>query len=322
MLSDCVVVLTEIMPNVRQDVLQRSTLLVQKGDAVTTRQMRHRAVAIGAVVLSGALALSGCGATKSSKTDLDRIKKAGKLTIATDASYAPNEYIENGKIVGFDVDLGTAVAKKIGVKANFQNAGFDSIIPALKSKKYDLSLSSFTDSKEREATVDFVTYYSAGSSLQVKAGNPLKLSTDDLSLCGQKVATEKGTTQEGDVKADGLYGKKCTAAGKKAPQGLSFDDQNQANLALSSGRADAVLADSPVVAWAVKNSSGKFEVAGQPYGTAPYGIAIPKNEPELRDAVLKGVKDVIADGTYKQLLAKWGLDAGAINNPQVNGATS
>src|SRR5262249_60498066 len=101
------------------------------------------------------------------------------------------------------------------------------------------------------------------------------------------------------------YGKKCTAAGKQPPQGLSFDDQNQANLALSSGRADAVLADSPVVAWAVKNSAGKFEVVGQSYGTAPYGIAIPKNEPELRDAVLKGVKDVLADGTYRQLLDKW-----------------
>ena len=288
---------------------------------MTTRQMRHRAVAIGAVVLSGALALAGCGATKS-KTDLDRIKKAGKLTIATDASYAPNEFIENGKIVGFDVDLGNAIAKKIGVTANFQNAGFDSIIPALKSKKYDISLSSFTDSKEREGTVDFVTYYSAGTSLQVKAGNPMKLSPDDLSLCGTKVATEKGTTQEGDVKADGLYGKKCTAAGKKAPVGLSFDDQNQANLALDSGRADSVLADSPVVAWAVKNTGGKFQIVGQPYGTAPYGIAIPKKEPELRDAILKAVKDLMADGTYKQIVAKWGLDAGAINNPLVNGATS
>jgi polar amino acid transport system substrate-binding protein len=288
---------------------------------VTIRQTRHRAVAIGAVVLSGALALTACGSTKA-KTDLDRIKKAGKITIATDASYAPNEYVENGKIVGFDVDLGNAIAKKLGVTANVQNAAFDSIIPALKSKKFDISLSSFTDSKEREGTVDFVTYYSAGTSLQTKAGNPLKLSADDLSLCGMKVATEKGTTQEADVKSDGLYGKKCTAASKKAPQGLSFDDQNQANLALASGRAEAVLADSPVVAWAVKNSQGKFEVAGQPYGTAPYGIAIPKNEPQLRDAILKAVKDMMADGSYKQIVAKWGLDAGAINNAQVNGATS
>src|SRR5258708_5774943 len=181
--------------------------LLTKGDAVTTGQLRHRAVGIGTVVLTGALALSACGATKSSTssstTALDKIKKAGVINIATDASYAPNEFKQNGKIVGFDVDLGNAIAQKIGVKAQFSDVTFDNILPALTSGKYDISLSSFTDSKKREASFDFVTYFSAGESLIVKTGNPLKLSTSGLSLCGQKIAVAKTPTERARIKPAG-----------------------------------------------------------------------------------------------------------------------
>jgi polar amino acid transport system substrate-binding protein len=293
-----------------------------KGDAVTSGPLRRHAVVMGTVVLMGALALTGCGKTKEKSSNaLDRIKKAGKISIATDASYAPNEFKQNGQIVGFDVDLGAAIAKKLGVTPNVQDVTFDNILPAIKSGKYDISLSSFTDNKEREASVDFVTYYSAGTGLMVKAGNPLKLLPDDLSLCGQKVAVEKGTVQEDELKPAGARTKKCKDGGKPAPQALSFDKQEQANLALSSGRANAVLADSPVAAYAAKESGGKFTISGNAYDTAPYGIMIPKNEPALRDGVLKAVKDMVADGTYKQIIDKWGLAAGAITDPKVNGAT-
>jgi polar amino acid transport system substrate-binding protein len=297
-----------------------------KGDAVTNTQLRRRAAGIGVVALMGALALSACGATKSSTssstTALDKIKKAGVINIATDASYAPNEFKQNGKIVGFDVDLGNAIAQKIGVKAQFSDVTFDNILPALTSGKYDISLSSFTDSKKREASFDFVTYFSAGESLIVKTGNPLKLGTSGLSLCGQKIAVEKTTTEESDIKAGGDIYKRCTAAGKKAPEALSFDTEDQANLALSSGRAVGILADSPVALYAVKQSGGKFAVADAGYGASPYGIAIPQKEPELRDAILKAVKDMVADGSFKQISDKWGVSSGDITNPQVNGATS
>ena len=179
------------------------------------------------------------------------IKSAGVLNIATDASYAPNEYFDtDGKtIIGFDVDLGNAIAAKLGLKANFQNVTFDAIIPALAAGKYDLSLSSFTDTKAREATVDFVTYFNAGESLMVPAGNPKGVTGPDLSLCGLTVAVEKGTTEESEIPA---LSTKCTAAGKKGVTALSTDDQNAANLALTSGRADVGSADSPIAAYAVK----------------------------------------------------------------------
>src|SRR3569833_1088113 len=161
----------------------------------------------------------------------------------------------------------------------------------------------------------------------VKAGNPLKLSPDDLSLCGKKIAVEKGTVQEDELtpkssaKPDaGARVDKCKQGGKPAPVRVSLDDQNAANLALGNGRAEAVLADSPVAEYAAKQSACKFEMAGKAYDSAPYGIAIPKNEIELRDAIQKAVKDLIVVGLFKQLTDKWGISDGGITEPKVNGA--
>jgi polar amino acid transport system substrate-binding protein len=205
----------------------------------------------------------------------------------------------------------------MGLKADVKNATFDSIIPGLASHKYDLGMSSFTDTKEREKTVDFVTYFSAGTSFYEKAqgGPPV---TGLESLCGLTVAVEKGTTQQTDSTGQS---KKCTKAGKKPVKVLTFPDQNGANLALSSGRAQVGMADSPVADYQVKKSNGQFKLVGKPYGTAPYGIAIPKDT-GMQKPVLAAVKKLMADGTYMKILQKWGIQAGAIDNPVINGAIS
>jgi polar amino acid transport system substrate-binding protein len=249
------------------------------------------------------------------------VKSSGTLNIAADASYAPNEFFDtDGKtIIGMDADLGKAIAAKLGVKANFENVTFDSIIPGMVAGKYDLGMSSFTDTKAREATVDFVTYFSAGESLFVPSGNPKNVTGPDLSLCGLTIAVEKGTTEESEVPA---LSKKCTDAGKAAVTALSTDDQNTANLALTSGRAQVGSADSPVAAYAVKQSNGALQLAGASYETAPYGIAVPKNDGMLDQAVLGALKDLIADGSYTTILTKWGVQSGAITAPVINGATS
>jgi polar amino acid transport system substrate-binding protein len=247
------------------------------------------------------------------------IKSKGTLTVAADATYAPNEFIgSNGKTVeGMDADLAKALASVMGLKASVKNQTFDSIIPGLASNKYDLGMSSFTDTKEREKTVDFVTYFSAGTSFYAKTqGAPTVNGLADL--CGLKVAVEKGTTQADDSNAQS---KKCTAAGKKPVTVTVFPDQNGANLAISSGRAQVGMADSPVAAYQVKKSNGQFKLLGQPYGTAPYGIAMNKKS-GLAKPVLAAMKALIADGTYKQILTHWGIQAGAISNPVINGATS
>ena len=216
-----------------------------------------------------------------------------------------------------DADLAKALGGVLGLKANMQKATFDSILPGLSSGKYDLGMSSFTDTKEREKTVDFVTYFSAGTAFYVKAqGGPTINTLDDL--CGHKVAVEKGTSQADDATAQG---KKCKAAGKPGVTVLTFPDQNGANLALSSGRGEVGMADSPVAAYLVKESNGQFKLTGQIYGTAPYGIAIPKGN-GMAKPVLDALKAVMANGTYTTILKRWGIQDGAITNPVINGATS
>jgi polar amino acid transport system substrate-binding protein len=254
------------------------------------------------------------------------IASKGTLSFATDAEYAPMEYVDpaNQQIVGADVDLGNALAAVMGLQTTWQNATFNAIIPGLAAGRYDMSMSAFTDTLDRQKTVDFVTYFSAGTSFYTQASGGPTI-TGLSSLCGLAVGVESGTTQEADATAQS---KKCTAAGKQAVNVQSFETQDAANLAMSSGRVEVVMADSPVADWAVKQSNGRFKIVGTSYGTAPYGIAIPRPQgtPEgqapMSKPTLDALNKLMADGTYQAILEKWGIQDGAISNPQINGATS
>src|SRR5262245_30764085 len=244
---------------------------------------------------------------------------ADEITVATDATYAPSEFFaSNGKtIVGMDPDLAQALGAVLHRKVKVVNATFDTIIPGLASGKYDLGMSSFTDTKEREKVVDFVTYFSAGTAFYVKAsGGPTIGSL--AALCGHSVGVERGTTQASDATAQSG---KCKAAGKDGVKVNVYPDQNAANLAIASGRAEVGMADSPVAAYIVKKSNAMFKLTGKAYGTAPYGIAVPKKGPLARQ-VLGAGKKLMANGKYKAILLRWGVQDGAIANPVINGATS
>jgi polar amino acid transport system substrate-binding protein len=245
--------------------------------------------------------------------------KSKTLTFATDATYAPNEFIgSNGKsIEGMDPDLGKALGAVMGVKVKFVNTSFDGIIPGLAAGKFDVGMASFTDTKERQKVVDFVTYFEAGTSFYVKAsGGPTINSLADL--CGHSVGVERGTTQADDSTAQNT---KCKSAGKSGVKVSVYPDQNAANLSISSGRAQVGMADSPVAAYIVKQSNGQFKLTGKSYNTAPYGIAIPKGS-GLTKPFLDALKVLMSDGTYKAILTKWGVEDGAITNPKINGAIS
>ena len=276
---------------------------------------------IGAIVFA-ALA-SGAGGTGINKQVAAEVpakyKAKGTLTVAADATYAPNELIgpDGHTVVGMDADLANALGEVMGLKVKVVNATFDSIIPGLASGKYDLGMSSFTDTKAREKVVDFVTYFSAGTSFYVKAqGGPTVNSLADL--CGDTVAVEKGTTQQNDATAQEAQCKKANKPGDKV---AIYPDQNGVNLALSSGRAQVAMADSPVAAYQVKQSHGQFKLTGKPYGTAPYGIAIPKKS-GLPKPLLDALKVLMKNGRYKAILTKWGIQQGAITYPKINGAIS
>ena len=297
-----------------------------------------RSVAVLAAALS-LTAVASCGSSSGGSSTAARPSASGvptatkdpaitlppalanksEIVVAADASYPPNEFFadDNKTIVGLDVDLATALGQALGKPVKIVNAPFDSILPGLQAGKYDLGMSSFTDNKEREKSFDFVDYFSAGTSLMVKKGNPEGLQPENL--CGKKVAAEKGTTQsDEDLPA---RSKACTDAGKPAIQILIFPDQGGANLALQSGRADGVLADSPVIAYQIKQTNGQFEQAGGAYATAPYGIAVPKGK-GLAEPILAALKSVQSQGVYTKILEAWGEQQGAVNTPGINGATS
>jgi polar amino acid transport system substrate-binding protein len=246
------------------------------------------------------------------------ISSKGTLTIAADATYPPDEYIAaDGKtVIGMDPDLAKAIGQVMGLKTEVKNVTFDSIIPGLAANKYDLGMSSFTDTKEREQTVDFVTYLTAGTSLYIKKDDSGVTSFADL--CGKSAAVEKGTIQADAIEEQS---QKCKAAGKPPVDLQVLPDQNAANLAISSGRAEVGAADTPVAVYIAEQSNGQFKVVGQPVPPEPYGIAIPKDN-GMAQPVLDAVKAVIADGAYKKILDYWGLQQGAISNPTINGAVS
>jgi polar amino acid transport system substrate-binding protein len=308
---------------------------------------RKRSAAVLSCLALAALGAAGCGSDDSSDTGTasaststpaatstpaetattaaatiavpDDVKSKGTLTGATDASYAPMEFVgdDGSTIQGMDPDLAKALGEKLGLTVEVKNATFDAIIPGLAAQKYDLGMSAFTDTKEREATVDFVTYFTAGTSFYTKATGGAEVS-GLADLCGKKVAVEKGTTQADDVTAQS---KKCQADGSPAVTLLTFPDQNGANLAITSGRAQIGMADSPVADYQVKQSGGQFKSTGTPYGTAPYGIAIPKDS-GLAEPILEALKAIEADGQYTKILDTWGVSEGALTDPVINGATS
>lgn len=295
----------------------------------------RRVLATFAVLAAVAAGLAGCGDDTSDDTSsapsspaptssVDpalaakvpaAIKTDGSITVGTDSTYAPNEFLAaDGKTIqGFDVDLFTAVAGKLGLKATFESAPFEAIIPGIASSKYEVGVSSFTVNADRKKTVDMISYFNAGTQWATKKGNAAGVAADNA--CGKNVAVQKGTVQADDVAA---RSKKCTTAGKKAITIDIYPGQDQATAAVVSGKDDAMLADSPVGAWAVKQSNGALELLGDVYDAAPYGYVIKKSQGEFGQAIVDAVKALITDGTYETILTKWNVQAGAITDPAVN----
>jgi polar amino acid transport system substrate-binding protein len=282
---------------------------------------------------TGAMAVSGCASNTDSsgpststtaataeKVDAiantvpEAIKSSGKLVVGVNLPYSPNEFKDpSGKIVGFDVDLMNAIAATLGLTAEYRESDFAKIIPSIQGGTYNVGMSSFTDTKEREASVDFVTYFSAGILWAQRPGNPV----DPNNACGKKVAVQATTTEEVDELP--AKSKACTDAGKPPIEILKFDGQDAATNAVVLGQADAMSSDSPVTLYAIKQSKGKLEKAGEIAAAAPYGWPVQKGSP-LAQSLQKALEHLIETGAYKQIATNWGVEAGMIDKPVVNGA--
>ena len=303
--------------------------------------VRHWPVMAGALAVTGALLLTGCGdqtddAGKGGKGKVssdaplfdklpDDIKEAGVIKVGSDIAYAPVEfYDENDKIAGIDPDIAKALEKQLGVPLKFEEGTFDGLVTGMNSGRYDIVMSAMTDTKNRQeglddngekvgAGADFVDYFRAGSSILVKKGNPHNIrGLEDL--CGKTVALQRGTANQQLAEEQS---KKCD----KPIEILDFEKDPEALLQVKQGRAVADINDYPVAAYNAKTSGGgkDFEVVGDQIDAAPYGIAIAKNNTELRDAILAAVNAIIENGEYQKILEKWEVTHGAVDKATING---
>ena len=257
------------------------------------------------IALAGAIlsALAVAAVAAAAITPPPAIKSAGKIVYCTDATYPPEESIPSGSTspVGSDIDIATAIAAQMGVKAEFKNTTFDSIISALKAKKCDSIISGMNDTADRRKQVDFVDYLSVGQSIMVKKGNPKHLGTL-ASLSGHSVSVESGTTNRDFLAAQSA---KLVKAGKKSIDIRTFPNDTDAASALKAGRVDAYFGDAPVaVFYATKDPS--FQVAGSPIAPIAIGIAIRKGDP-LKAATQKALAALYANGTMEKIVGKWGM---------------
>jgi polar amino acid transport system substrate-binding protein len=246
--------------------------------------------------------------------------KGKTLQVATDATYAPDEYMNGGTISGFDVDLMYAIAKTLGITVKENNVHFASILLGIGDGRYQIGNSSFTDEKSREKQVNFVDYFQAGEGVYAKSSSTAKF-TGLKSLCGFSVAVETNTTEQSDAQKTA---KTCSSSKKLTV--LSYETQTEANLSVSSGHATFGFLDSQVAGYVVAQSTGAFKLIGKAIEVAPYGIATPKSPSgkQLAVAIQAAIKTLIANGTYASILKKYGVTSGGIPSSKIvlNGAIS
>jgi polar amino acid transport system substrate-binding protein len=235
------------------------------------------------------------------------IAKAGRVVYCSDITYPPEEFYRGSTPVGSDIDIGTAVARRMGVKAQFDNTGFDGIIAALLAKRCDAIISGMNDTAQRRKSVGFVDYLSVGQSLMVKKGNPEHIRTLG-DLAGKRVSVEVGTTNKDFLDKESA---KLQGEGKQPITVDTFAKDTDAAAALKTGKVDAYFGDSPVVAYYIaKDRSLAF--GGQPINPIPVGIAVRRSDTQLHTAIRKAVGQLYRNGTMKRILGHWRMTAFAL----------
>jgi polar amino acid transport system substrate-binding protein len=245
------------------------------------------------------------------------IRETGVITVALDAAYPPMEFFDtDGKtMIGLDLDFGRAIGQVLGVEMEFTNLAFPSILTSLEGNRFDMTITAITDTPERRGVVTFVDYLSTGGNVLVAKGNPKGIG-DFTTLCGRPVGVQAGTTQLADAERRQPG---CAAAGKPPIILSTFQTNDAANLALTSGRVDAVYSQSIVNAYVMDQAPSTYEVVGEELNKTPIGIAIVKDKTQLIEAVQGAVQKIMDDGVYAKILEKWHLESRAIPTATING---
>jgi len=246
-------------------------------------------------------------------------KEKGELSVAMDLHYPPTTFLadDNKTAIGLNPDIARLVAKKLGLKLNFVNTSFDTIIPGIEGGRYDFTATSMSPTPERLKVLDMIDYFNGGVSVAVAAGNPLDLSNDNL--CGKNIAVTKGSNAQ--LKhLPNVSEWTCTSQGKPAINGVTLPNVQEALTQLASKRVDGVFYDTPALVWAAKQQPNAIEVLTPQVDTRTEHIvtvALKKGSP-LTPALQAAVQSVLDSPEYQESLSTWGLTDGAITDAKIN----
>lgn len=246
-----------------------------------------------------------------------RIAARGTLVAAIVPNYPPLDLRDpaTNALTGFDVDLGNALAAKLGVKMQWQETSFQQMITAMNTGRVDIILSGMSDLASRHEAASFVDYLKSGPQFYTMASRS-KDFPDMLALCGRTVGASRRTSFPHDIAA--WSAAHCEAAGKPAVKVVGTEGSADAQLQLRQGRVDAAMQGSETLPYVMSQRPGEFAAVGKPIAIQLTGIGVPKNDTELQDALAGALKQMVADGSYAKLLAKWDLSPDAIEEVTIN----
>ncbi len=243
----------------------------------------------------------------------------GEIRFLTNPIYPPMEFVNpgTGELSGFDIDLGKAIAAKMGLKDKWAQSAFAQLQSSLQTRRGDLILSGMSDNVKRRASMDFIDYVTTGPivfTLNAKA----KIYKANTDFCGKKIAGSRSTSFSGDVAK--WSSANCVAKGRPAIVYVGTEDSNAARMGMKQGRYEGVVQGIETIAYQIKIEPNTYTMVGEPlFRNDVFGIGVSKNNPQLRDAVADVLVALKKSGAYDRLLAKWGLAHNAIPAISING---
>lgn len=240
----------------------------------------------------------------------EAVKSSGVITVATGASYPPDQYIdEDGEtIVGWSVDILREIGERLAVEMDISNLDFPGILPAIEANRFDVGSSSYAVTDERLEAVDFVTYYENGQFIAVAEGNPQDI--DPADVCGASMAVTQGSLSE--ITSEALT-ETCVADGKDPLEVQAFSNASDVYLSISSGRAEITVVNGSTLG----NLPDGIEAIGESFSPSTVGFILAKDDNQLRDAMHQALEAMIEDGTYVAILEEWGIENGALSKSEI-----